>query len=115
MLGGDREPRRQAGNGIRIVNIGNGNRFRKGIGPGMPCGVPPSSPRARRDARDLVVRVRQVVWSIRVPSTVRNCASHAGWAGQAGAVTKLPSVTASSMLIEAYVAPASSTSGAQAG
>ena len=36
-------------------------------------------------------------------------------AGQAGAVTKLPSVTAWSMGICAYSAPASRTSGAQAG
>ena len=39
--------------------------------------------------------------SIRVPSTVRNCAIHMGWAGHAGAVTKLPSVTAASTLMAA--------------
>lgn len=52
---------------------------------------------------------------IRVPNTARNCANQAGWAGQAGAVTKMPSVTASSTLIEAYSAPANLTSAAQAG
>ncbi|GAB3321737.1 hypothetical protein GCM10027565_03490 [Bordetella tumulicola] len=31
---------------------------------------------------------------ILVPNTAKNCASHAGWAGQAGAVTRLPSVCA---------------------
>ena len=39
--------------------------------------------------------------SIRVPSTVRNCAIHVGCAGHAGAVTKLPSVTAASTLMAA--------------
>ena len=37
--------------------------------------------------------------SIRVPSTVRNCASHSGCAGQAGAVTSAPHVYAASMAI----------------
>jgi len=35
--------------------------------------------------------------SMRVPSTPRNAASHAGIAGHAGAVTRLPSVTAASI------------------
>lgn len=39
--------------------------------------------------------------SMRVPSTARNCASHFGCAGHAGAVTRFPSVTASSTAIDA--------------
>src|SRR5206468_876386 len=39
--------------------------------------------------------------TILVPSTWRNLAIHAGWAGHAGAVTRLPSATAWSMPISA--------------
>src|SRR5947209_14626700 len=53
--------------------------------------------------------------TIFVPSTWRNLAIHAGWAGHAGAVTRMPSATASSMPISSYSAPASLTSGATAG
>ena len=53
--------------------------------------------------------------SIRVPRTFRNCASHAGCAGQAGAVTRLPQVYAWSMPISTYFPPAWVTSGATAG
>ena len=52
---------------------------------------------------------------MRVPSTCRNWAIQAGWAGQAGAVTRFPSVTAPSMAISAYLPLASFTSGPQAG
>ena len=38
--------------------------------------------------------VRRAQWLMRVPSSARNCASQAGWAGQAGALTRLPSVWA---------------------
>ena len=51
-----------------------------------------------------------IQWVIRVPSTARNWAIQAGWAGQAGAVTKGPSVTAWSTGMLAYFAPANSTS-----
>lgn len=54
-------------------------------------------------------------WLMRVPSRARNCASQAGCAGQAGALTRLPSVTAWSTAISAYTPPASSTSARQAG
>ena len=39
-------------------------------------------------------RLRAQPWLMRVPSRDRNCAIQAGWAGQAGALTRLPSVCA---------------------
>lgn len=45
----------------------------------------------------VVLRVRCAQWLIRVPSSAMNWLSQAGWAGHAGAVTRLPSVTAWSM------------------
>lgn len=48
-------------------------------------------------------------------SRATNCLSQAGCAGHAGAVTKLPSVSAASSGMSAYSPPASPTSGAQAG
>jgi hypothetical protein len=53
--------------------------------------------------------------SIRVPSTLRNCASQAGCTGHAGAVTRTPSVTAWSTGMSAYLPPARVTSGPHAG
>lgn len=53
--------------------------------------------------------------SMRVPSTWRKAASHFGWAGQAGAVTSLPAVQASSTATSAQVAPARRHSGPTAG
>src|SRR3989441_12554884 len=53
--------------------------------------------------------------TIFVPSTWRNLAIHAGWAGHAGAVTRLPSATAWSMPISASTRRARLTSGATAG
>src|SRR5437899_12365613 len=53
--------------------------------------------------------------TILVPSTWMNLAIHAGWAGDAGAVTRLPSATAWSMSISAESAPAGHASGATAG
>jgi len=50
-------------------------------------------------------------WSISVPSTSRNAASHSGWSGQAWAVTRLPSVATPS----AQVPPAARTSASSAG
>jgi hypothetical protein len=50
-----------------------------------------------------------------VPSTSKNFASQAGCAGQAGAVTRFPSTTASSIAMLAYSPPASFTSGPTAG
>src|SRR5260370_34952435 len=49
--------------------------------------------------------------SILVPRTARNLASHAGWAGQAGAVTRLPAAMASVIARLTYVPPACVTSG----
>ena len=40
---------------------------------------------------------------MRVPSTCRNCANQAGCAGQAGAVTRLPSTCALSTAMSAYL------------
>lgn len=53
--------------------------------------------------------------SIFVPKTFRNSASQLGCAGHAGAVTKLPSTTASVTGTSVYLPPARSTSGLQAG
>jgi len=53
--------------------------------------------------------------AMRVPSNWRNCAIQSGCAGQAGAVTRLPSVTAAVMAMSAYLPCPSSTSGRQAG
>ena len=50
--------------------------------------------------------------SIRVPNTPRKRASHAGWAGHAGAVTRLPSTCASSTPMATYLPPAAVISGA---
>lgn len=68
----------------------------------------------------LFVRRRVQGWSysytfIFVPSTSRNFASHSGWAGQAGAVTKLPSTCASLTATSTNFAPAFTTSGPTAG
>src|SRR2546423_13172545 len=52
---------------------------------------------------------------MRVPRTARNLASQAGCAGQAGAVTRLPSAMASVMARLTYVPPAWLTSGPTAG
>ena len=53
--------------------------------------------------------------SMRVPSTFKNLASHWGWAGQAGAVTRLPSTWAWSTAMSTNVPPAHPTSGPTAG
>jgi len=53
--------------------------------------------------------------SIFVPKSFRNSASQLGCAGHAGAVTKLPSTTASVTGTSVYLPPARSTSGLQAG
>lgn len=53
--------------------------------------------------------------SMRVPSTFRNSASQAGWAGHAGAVTRVPSTQAPSILVSTQVPPALTTSGFTAG
>jgi len=60
-------------------------------------------------------RHRQAHNSIFVPRTPRNLASQAGCAGQAGAVTKLASTTASVIPMSANVPPALVTSGPTAG
>ena len=52
---------------------------------------------------------------ILVPSTFKNLASQAGCAGQAGAVTRLPSTWAWSMPMSMYFPPARVTSGPTAG
>jgi len=55
--------------------------------------------------------------SIRLPSTSRNLRIHSGWAGQAGAVTRLPSTTALEKVAftSAQRAPARTRSGLTAG
>ncbi len=49
------------------------------------------------------------------PNFSTNLANHAGWAGQAGAVTRLPSTWAASMATATYWPPAKRISGEQAG
>lgn len=59
----------------------------------------------------------QVYGLISVPSTFKNLAIHSGWAGQAGAVTRLPSTWALEKvsLLGTQVPPATAMSGLQAG
>lgn len=58
----------------------------------------PRSTRARNPATSVAAEDHSVM---RVPSSCRNCAIQAGCAGHAGAVTRLPSVTAASMATSA--------------
>lgn len=70
---------------------------------------------------DEMAQTRQFITSagavclISVPSTLRNAAIHAGCAGQAGPVTRFPSVYAPVIGTSANVPPAARTSGATAG
>src|SRR5205085_4030999 len=54
-------------------------------------------------------------WWMRVPSRSRNFASQRGWAGHAGAVTRLPSAWAWSTATSTHRPPAPRTSGATDG
>ena len=72
-------------------------------------------PAGHRPGRLSGVRGHGDQGSIRVPSTSRNRASHRGWAGQAGAVTRLPSTWAASTAMDSKRPPQRVTSGPTAG